>query len=85
MVDLDPKCYYAKGYQQGLKDAVKHGHWIIHRTGKHEVVAECSNCHVCGSPQWKCCPVCETKMDLPSITDKTKKALEKIGKEVHGG
>jgi hypothetical protein len=25
--------------------------------------AECSECRVCGSPQWKVCPVCETKME----------------------
>jgi hypothetical protein len=45
--------------------AVKHGHWVI-RIEKGRIAtnwAECSECHVCGSPQWKVCPVCETKMD----------------------
>lgn len=39
-------------------DDVKHGYWIIHSDW-----AECSECHVCGSPQWKVCPVCETRME----------------------
>jgi uncharacterized paraquat-inducible protein A len=42
------------------------GHWIIRSSGKGANAtnwAECSYCHVCGSPQWKVCPVCETKMD----------------------
>ena len=45
----------------------KTGHWIIHSSGHGANAtnwAECSECHVCGSPQWKVCPVCETKMDL---------------------
>lgn len=43
------------------------GHWIIRSSGKGSQTtnwAECSECHVCGSPQWKRCPVCEAKMDL---------------------
>lgn len=43
------------------------GHWIIHSSGRGSEVtnwAECSECHVCGSPQWKRCPVCETKMEV---------------------
>ena len=62
---------YKKGYAKGQEDAqkdVRHGHWVVHCTvgGKHTLVrtwAECSYCHVCGSPNWKVCPVCETKMD----------------------
>lgn len=62
---------YKKGYRQGQEDAkkdVRHGHWIVHHSvgGRHsrtQTWAECSHCHVCGSPQWKVCPVCETKMD----------------------
>lgn len=45
----------------------KRGHWIIHSSGSGDYATnwtECSECHVCGSPQWKVCPVCETKMDL---------------------
>lgn len=47
-------------------DVVKYGHWIIHSSGSGSNAtnwAECSECHVCGSPQWKRCPVCEAKMD----------------------
>lgn len=46
--------------------AEKQGHWIIKSIGHGANAtnwAECSECHVCGSPQWKVCPVCETKMD----------------------
>lgn len=42
------------------------GHWIIRSSGRGSQTtnwAECSECHVCGSPQWKVCPVCETKME----------------------
>lgn len=43
----------------------KTGHWIIRSSGHGSNAtnwAECSECRVCGSPQWKICPVCETKM-----------------------
>lgn len=43
------------------------GHWIIHSSGRGSETtnwAECSECHVCGSPQWKVCPVCEAKMEV---------------------
>ena len=43
-----------------------HGHWIIRSSGRGKYAtnwAECSNCRVCGSPQWKVCPVCETRME----------------------
>lgn len=43
----------------------KRGRWVIHSSGKGDYAtnwAECSECHVCGSPQWKRCPVCEAKM-----------------------
>lgn len=52
---------YEKGYAEGKGDSGKRGHWIIHSRGL-TAWAECSECHVCGSPQWKVCPVCETKM-----------------------
>jgi hypothetical protein len=63
---------YKKGYDQGLKDAqknVRHGHWVVHcavggRKARTETWAECSYCHVTGSPVWKVCPVCETVMDM---------------------
>lgn len=44
----------------------KHGHWIIRSSGRGRETtnwAECSECHVCGSPCWKVCPVCEAKME----------------------
>ena len=39
----------------------KTGHWIIHITSD-DILAECSECRVCGNPNWKVCPVCETRM-----------------------
>ena len=53
---------YAKGFEDGKKDGVRHGSWLKRNEGM-EAWYECSFCHVCGSPQWKRCPVCETKMD----------------------
>lgn len=61
---------YKKGYDKGKKDAqkdVRHGRWLIRSSGKGDFAnnwAECPYCHVTGSPQWKVCPVCETKMDI---------------------
>lgn len=54
---------------QPIVDAVPvvHGRWIIHSSGKGDYAnnwAECSNCRVSGSPQWKRCPVCEAKMEV---------------------
>lgn len=43
----------------------KEGHWVIHSSGMGSNAnnwAECSECRVCGSPVWKVCPVCETRM-----------------------
>ena len=57
---------YEKGFADGKNESAKRGHWIIHSngSGKHATNwAECSECRVCGSPQWKVCPVCETKME----------------------
>ena len=50
---------------------IKVGHWINHyanRGGKKRTLTwtECSECHVCGSSQWKVCPVCEAKM-VPEV------------------
>jgi hypothetical protein len=47
----------------------KLGRWIIHSNGHGANAtnwAECSECHVCGSPQWKVCPVCESRMEQHS-------------------
>lgn len=65
------ECCHADCYADLLIDngvtIPKRGHWIIRSSGSGDYAtnwAECSECHVCGSPQWKVCPVCETKMDL---------------------
>lgn len=59
---------YEKGFVDGKRESVKRGRWIIHHEagGRHSQArswAECSECRVCGNPQWKVCPVCETKME----------------------
>lgn len=57
---------YEKGFTKGKGEVVKFGRWNIKSSGKGKYAtnwAECSNCRVCGSPQWKVCPVCETKME----------------------
>lgn len=56
---------YRNGYKKGMEDAqknVRHGKWLNRGEG-HAAFVECSYCHVVGSPGWKVCPVCETKMD----------------------
>lgn len=86
---------YKNGYRKGCEDTKKEieakqkrGRWLIHSNGKGDHAnnwAECSECRVCGSPQWKRCPVCEAKMDVelvdPCPDAKTIK-IEKIGNEV---
>lgn len=62
---------YAMGADHLIANGVtiqKQGRWIIRSSGKGNYAtnwAECSECNVCGSPQWKVCPVCEAKMDAP--------------------
>lgn len=41
----------------------KTGHWII-RITSDDILAECSECRVCGNPKWNVCPVCERKMEV---------------------
>lgn len=53
---------YKKGYEDG-KGVSRKGHWITNKVGLN-VWAECSECLTCGSPHWKVCPVCETKMEV---------------------
>ena len=43
-------------------EPVKHGRWI-HKIALGEHAWFCSECEAIGSPAWKRCPVCETKMD----------------------
>lgn len=69
--DMTEQAYkngYAKGYEDGKKAAEpKRGRWVIHSSGRRQNVtnwAECSECHVAGSPMWQRCHVCEAKMDL---------------------
>ena len=84
---------YVKGFEDGKKEREEEhfvvGRWIIHSTGKGKYAnnwAECSECHVCGSPVWKRCPVCEAKMELALEDCPGEKTvhIEKIGKEVKG-
>lgn len=55
---------YQKGYEQGKKDAVKHGRWII-----NENIPCCYCCSECGHRVFlqyvklKYCPECGSKMD----------------------
>jgi hypothetical protein len=61
---------FTQGYEEGKHKPEKRGRWIIKSTGRGRNAtnwAECSECCVCGSPQWKVCPVCETKMDPVQI------------------
>jgi hypothetical protein len=65
--EMSYKNGYAKGYEDGKNDSRKNGYWVK-RTHSGVSWHECSECHVCGSPQWKACPVCDTKM----VTDSGK-------------
>lgn len=52
-----------------IAEDVKTGHWVIHSSGHGSNAtnwAECSECHVCGNPLWKVCPVCEAMMEKHS-------------------
>ena len=40
------------------------GRWLLRSKGRTGWV-ECSNCNTVGHPYWKCCPVCESKMECP--------------------
>lgn len=66
-LDADPAEVVADYLLNNGVTLPKRGRWLIRSTGKGANAtnwAECSECHVCGSPGWKVCPVCETKMDL---------------------
>ena len=54
---------YRKGYEDGSGVSGRRGLWIIHNRGNNNW-AECSECLTCGSPHWKVCPVCETRMEV---------------------
>ena len=57
---------YKKGFEDGSGQSARRGHWIVHQSvlAPSQTWAECSECHVCGSPLWKVCPVCETRMEV---------------------
>lgn len=59
---------YKNGYEQGLKDAVKHGRWSPKKTILYGVIYELE-CSVCGIDwalaEYRFCPNCGARMDLP--------------------
>jgi Zn finger protein HypA/HybF involved in hydrogenase expression len=50
-------------------------------------VMQCSVCkeYIEGAHGTNYCPNCGAKMDLPSITEQTTKALEAMDRKAHGG
>lgn len=64
---------YKNGYEQGKKDAVRHGRWLyVDGKGPHAEY-ECDQCrfHVCFDekidgtiPAYKHCPDCAAQMDM---------------------
>ena len=63
---------YEKVFADGKRELEKRGRWIIKHSGKGRNAtnwAECSECRVCGNPQWKVCPVCKTRMDVVQTND----------------
>lgn len=57
---------YKRGYEQGMKDAVKHGRWIWVRDRHNYAMG--MKCSECGRRVKNCgenyCPNCGAKMDL---------------------
>ena len=53
---------YKNGYEDGKRDAVKHGRWLPQRLLGQDIV-DCSECKTLGSPHWKWCPLCGARMD----------------------
>lgn len=59
---------YQKGYEQGKKDAAKHGCWIQyaepHEDGKGLYICSvCNEMYVMHDDEYKFCPSCGAKMD----------------------
>ena len=76
---------YAKGYADAKKNE-KHGRWVEDTAYDMIACTECGhawniidNC----TETFNFCPNCGAIMDLPSITENTRKALEKMGENVH--
>lgn len=64
-IDVPGRANRCVSYKDRAKyEERKHGSWIMHGRRKNRW-CECSECHAVGSPQWKSCPVCDTKM-VPS-------------------
>lgn len=59
---------WEKAGHSGSAVEEKRGHWIINSRGLN-AWAECSECLTCGSPHWKVCPVCETRMEPIPLND----------------
>ena len=80
-IDMPGASEKCEGYLGEYKHEVrKHGCWVPQRIAlRRDNHFVCSECQTLGSPLWKSCPVCDTKMDLPNVTDQTKKALEMLG------
>lgn len=68
LADAYAKDAYQKGYEQGGKDAVKHGHWSQyaepHEDGKGLYICSvCNAMHVMHDDEYKFCPSCGAKME----------------------
>ena len=62
---------YKRGYEDGKRDAVKRGHWVVkHIKNRNYRYCFCSECQTMGDITWKCCPFCEAKMDGGCEDDK---------------
>lgn len=65
--DITEQAYkngYAKGYEDGKKDAVKHGRWVFGTANHHEWM-KCSECLKSQTPTgaFTYCPNCGARMD----------------------
>ena len=79
-IDMTEQAYrngYAKGYADAKKNE-KHGRWVIIGDA-----CLCTVCHKVATQTYYFCPECGNPMDLPNITENTRKALEKMGENVH--
>lgn len=68
LADAYAKDAYQKGYEQGKKDAAKHGHWSQyaepHEDGKGLYICSvCNEMYVMHDDEYKFCPNCGAKMD----------------------
>ena len=74
------KAGYAKGYADAKKNE-KHGRWDKNWSGDN--IVYCDQCYMPQDMPTPYCPSCGAIMDLPNITENTRKALEKMGENVH--